>query len=93
MAKIKVTKQKSAINRTKRQKLTLLALGLKKIGQTIEHDATPNILGMVNKVKHLVSVEEMNQIAVNSIYKVKQFIRSDLKKNRNKQIKQNNKIQ
>ena len=41
MAKIKVTKQKSAINRTKRQKLTLLALGLKKIGQTVEHDATP----------------------------------------------------
>jgi len=58
MAKIKVTKQKSAINRTKRQKLTLEALGLRKIGQTVEHDATPNILGMVNKVKHLVSVEE-----------------------------------
>ena len=58
MAKIKVTKVKSAINRTKRQKLTLLSLGLKKIGQVVEHDATPNILGMVNKVKHLVSVEE-----------------------------------
>ena len=58
MAKIKVTKQKSAINRTQRQKLTLIALGLKKIGQTIEHEATPNILGMVNKVKHLVSVQE-----------------------------------
>jgi|TARA_B110000971_G_scaffold214352_1_gene246316 large subunit ribosomal protein L30 len=58
MAKIKVTKRKSAINRTQRQKLTLLALGLKKIGQTIEHEATPNILGMVNKVKHLVSVQE-----------------------------------
>ena len=58
MAKIKVTKQKSAINRTKRQKLTLEALGLKKIGQTIEHEATPNILGMINKVKHLVSVQE-----------------------------------
>ena len=58
MAKIKVTKQKSAINRTQRQKLTLLAFGLKKIGQTIEHEATPNILGMVNKVKHLVSVQE-----------------------------------
>ena len=55
MAKIKVTKQKSAINRTQRQKRTLIALGLKKIGQTIEHEATPNILGMVNKVKHLVS--------------------------------------
>lgn len=58
MAKIKVTKQKSAINRTKRQKLTLEALGLKKIGQTVEHKATPNIMGMVKKVKHLVSVEE-----------------------------------
>lgn len=58
MAKIKVTKQKSAINRTKRQKLTLEALGLKKIGQTVEHEDTPNILGMINKVKHLVSVEE-----------------------------------
>ncbi|GAB5565697.1 MAG: 50S ribosomal protein L30 [Winogradskyella sp.] len=56
--KIKVTKVKSAINRTKRQKLTLEALGLKKIGQVVEHDATPNILGMVRKVEHLVSVEE-----------------------------------
>ena len=58
MGKIKVTKVKSAINRTKRQKLTLEALGLKKIGQIVEHEATPNILGMVRKVEHLVSVEE-----------------------------------
>jgi len=58
MAKIKVTKEKSAINRTKRQKLTLEALGLKKIGQTVEHEDTTNILGMINKVKHLVSVQE-----------------------------------
>ncbi|GER60769.1 50S ribosomal protein L30 [Patiriisocius marinus] len=57
MAKIKVTKVKSAINRTQNQKRTLQALGLKKIGQTVEHDDTPNILGMVNKVQHLVSVE------------------------------------
>lgn len=60
MAKIKVTKTRSAINRTKTQKLTLESLGLRKIGQVVEHDATPNIIGMVNKVKHLVSVEEMN---------------------------------
>ena len=59
MGKIKVTKQKSAINRTKRQKLTLKALGLKKIGQTVVHESDPNILGMVNKVKHLVSVTEV----------------------------------
>ena len=58
MAKIKVTKVKSAINRTKNQKLILKALGLKKIGQVVEHNATPNILGMVKKVEHLVSVEE-----------------------------------
>jgi large subunit ribosomal protein L30 len=58
MTKIKVKKVKSAINRTQRQKRTLEALGLKKIGQVVEHNATPNILGMVNKVKHLVSVEE-----------------------------------
>ena len=58
MAKIKITKVKSAINRTKRQKLTLEALGLKKIGEVVEHNATPNILGMVKKVEHLVSVEE-----------------------------------
>ncbi|TYB73857.1 50S ribosomal protein L30 [Bizionia saleffrena] len=58
MAKIKVTKVKSAINRTKTQKQTLVALGLKKIGQTVEHDNTSSILGMVRKVNHLVSVEE-----------------------------------
>lgn len=58
MGKIKVTKVKSAINRTQRQKRTLEALGLKKIGQTIEHDDTPNILGMIEKVSHLVSVKE-----------------------------------
>ena len=58
MAKIKVKKVKSAINRTQRQKRTLEALGLKKIGQVVEHEATPNILGMVAKVSHLVSVEE-----------------------------------
>ena len=57
MAKIKVTKVRSAINRTQNQKRILESLGLRKIGQTIEHENTPNILGMVNKVKHLVSVE------------------------------------
>lgn len=59
MAKIKVTKVRSAINRTKTQKLTLESLGLRKIGQSVEHENTPSILGMVNKVQHLVSVEEI----------------------------------
>lgn len=58
MAKIKVTKVKSAINRTQSQKRTLESLGLSKIGQTVVHEDTPSILGMVNKVKHLISVEE-----------------------------------
>ncbi len=57
MAKIKVTKVRSDINRPQNQKRTLLALGLKKIGQTVEHEDTPNILGMIKKVNHLVSVE------------------------------------
>ncbi len=61
MAKIKVTKVKSAIKKPKRQKLTLEALGLSKIGQSVEHADTPNILGMINKVKHLVSVEEIKK--------------------------------
>ena len=58
MAKIVVTQIKSAINRPKRQKLTLQALGLGKLNRSIEHEATPQILGMVNKVQHLVRVEE-----------------------------------
>lgn len=59
MAKIKVTKVKSAIKKPGRQKKTLEALGLKTIGQSIEHTDTPNILGMIAKVKHLISVEEI----------------------------------
>lgn len=57
MAKIRITKVRSEINRTATQKKTLKALGLNKIGQTVEHEDTPNIMGMVNKVNHLVSVE------------------------------------
>ena len=59
MGKIKVTQVKSAIKRTANQKRTLEALGLKKLNQVVEHENTPNILGMVNKVQHLVSVEEV----------------------------------
>ena len=56
MAVIKIKKVKSAIKKPGNQKKTLLALGLKKIGQIVEHQDTPNILGMINKVKHLVTV-------------------------------------
>ena len=58
MGKIKVTQIRSSIKRPKNKKRTLEALGLHKIGQVVEHDATPNIIGMVNIVKHLVSTEE-----------------------------------
>lgn len=58
MAKIKVKQVKSAIKCPKDQKLTLEALGLRGIGKVVEHEASTSILGMVNKVKHLVSVEE-----------------------------------
>ncbi len=58
MAKVKVKQVKSKIGSTKRQKLTLEALGLKKINAVVEHEATPQILGMIRKVEHLVSVEK-----------------------------------
>ena len=59
MGKIKITQVKSTIDRSKRQKETVKALGLRRINQTVEHEATPQILGMVAKVSNLVSVEEV----------------------------------
>ncbi|HEV8081124.1 MAG TPA: 50S ribosomal protein L30 [Chitinophagaceae bacterium] len=59
MAKIKVTQIKSGIDRSERQKLTLQALGLNRLNATKEVEATPQILGMVKKVSHLIKVEEL----------------------------------
>jgi large subunit ribosomal protein L30 len=59
MGKIKVTQIKSAIKKPVRQKRTLEALGLRRLHQTIEVEATPQIRGMVAKVAHLVVVEEV----------------------------------
>jgi large subunit ribosomal protein L30 len=59
MAKIKITQIKSGIDRPERQKLTLKALGLKKLHATREVEATPQVLGMVRKVEHLLKVEEV----------------------------------
>lgn len=59
MAKIKITQVKSIIDRPQRQKDTIKALGLKKMNQTVEHEATPQILGMVRKVLHLLKVEQV----------------------------------
>ncbi|QTN38985.1 50S ribosomal protein L30 [Cryomorphaceae bacterium] len=56
MSTIKVKQVRSAINRTKRQKDTMVALGLKKMNQVVEHNDTPQIRGMVAKVSHLVEV-------------------------------------
>ncbi|HMQ07118.1 MAG TPA: 50S ribosomal protein L30 [Saprospiraceae bacterium] len=58
MEKIKITQVKSSIDRSKRIKRTLEALGLRKINQSVVKEATPQIRGMVNKVSHLVTVEE-----------------------------------
>lgn len=58
MATIKIKQVKSAIGRTKNQKRTLEALGLKKLHQIVEHEATPAILGMVATVEHLVEVQK-----------------------------------
>lgn len=60
MAKIKITQVKSIIDRSERQKRTIAALGLKKLNSSVEVEATPQILGMVTKVNHLVKVEEVN---------------------------------
>ena len=59
MKKIKITQVKSGIDRSERQKLTLKALGLNKMNATKEVEATPQILGMVKKVNHLIKVEEL----------------------------------
>jgi len=59
MAKIRITQIKSGIGSSKTQKRTLEALGLTKLNQTKEHEATPQILGMVNKLTHLLKVEKL----------------------------------
>ena len=59
MSKVRITQIRSAINRPQRQKLTLQALGIKKLHNPKEHEATPQVLGMIEKVKHLLKVEEI----------------------------------
>lgn len=58
MAKLRITWVKSSIGYSERQKKTLKALGLKRLNQTVSHDDSLAIRGMINKVKHLVKVEE-----------------------------------
>lgn len=59
MKKYRIKQIKSKIGRSKRQKATLEALGLKKMHQVREVEGTPQIMGMINKVNHLITVEEI----------------------------------
>ena len=59
MAKIRITQVKSKNGKPERQKRTLEALGIRKLNHSVEHEATPQILGMVVKVRHLVKVEHI----------------------------------
>ena len=60
MAKLSITYRKSAIGYNKKQKATVRALGFHKLNQTVVHKDTPVIRGMVEKISHLVTVEEVN---------------------------------
>lgn len=57
MEKVRIKQVKSKIKRPARQKNTLTALGIKKMHKVVEHNATPQIMGMIAKVKHLLEVE------------------------------------
>ena len=59
MSKIKIKLIKSGIDHPAKQKRTLIALGLRKVSHSVEVEATPQIMGMVNHVKHLLSVENI----------------------------------
>jgi large subunit ribosomal protein L30 len=59
MSKIRITQIKSKNGKPERQKRTLEALGIRKMHHSVDHEATPQILGMVEKVRHLVKVEEI----------------------------------
>ncbi|WP_155263439.1 50S ribosomal protein L30 [Sphingomonas segetis] len=58
MAKIRITQTGSPIRRDKTQRATLVGLGLNKIGRTVEVEGTPDVLGQVRKVQHLLQVEK-----------------------------------
>ncbi|MGH2806971.1 MAG: 50S ribosomal protein L30 [Actinomycetota bacterium] len=59
MAKLKVTQVRSATSRGAKQRGTVRALGLKRLGHTVEHEDKPEIRGMIRAVEHLVEVEEV----------------------------------
>ena len=61
MTKIRIIQFKSSIGASKVQKRILKALGIGKLNRPVEHDARPEILGMINKLQHLVRIEEINE--------------------------------
>jgi large subunit ribosomal protein L30 len=61
VARLKLTQRRSVVNRPRDQKATVRALGLHRIGDTVEKDDRPEIRGMIAKVRHLVDVEEISQ--------------------------------
>jgi large subunit ribosomal protein L30 len=61
MTKVRITQYKSAIGATKAQKKIMESLGLGKLNRPVEHEAVPEVLGMVRKLQHLLRVEEVNE--------------------------------
>lgn len=59
MASVRITQVKSIIDRPKRQKDTIKALGLRKMNHSVEKELTPQIQGMIDKVSHLITIEEI----------------------------------
>ena len=59
MAKLKITQIKSVIDRSKKQKATMHALGLRRMNQSIENELSPQVEGMIKKVSHLIKIEEV----------------------------------
>lgn len=59
MASVKITQVKSVIDRSKKQKDTMFALGLRRMHQTVEKELSPQVEGMIKKVSHLLKVEEL----------------------------------
>lgn len=64
MKRIKITQVKSGIDRNETAKRTLIALGIKKLNGSVEVNATPQILGMVRRVEHLIKVEELGDVVL-----------------------------
>lgn len=59
MAKVKITQVKSTIDRPKKQKATVIALGIKKLNRSVEKELTPEVQGMIKSVEHLLKVENI----------------------------------